>query len=147
MLIEALGATPRDLARMLRRVTPHAALRRPDPAGWCVADLLAHLSFCEEHYLARLRRIVEQDQPHEPAFPNDPGGHPVDQPLAELAASFAERRATTIAFLSGLAQEEWGRSFVHPTLGPSRLRDQVQAIVAHDNEHLEQLTILREQIL
>jgi uncharacterized damage-inducible protein DinB len=146
VLIEALGATPRDLARMLRRVTPELALRRPDPAGWSIADLLAHLSFCEEHYLARLRRIVEQDAPHEPPFPSDPGGHPPELPLAELAANFAERRAATIAFLSGLAQADWGRRFVHATLGPSRLRDQVQAIIAHDNEHLTQLVHLKSEI-
>jgi uncharacterized damage-inducible protein DinB len=146
VLIESLQATPRDLARLLRPIDDAAARRRPAEGEWCLADVVAHLGYCEERYLARLRRIVEQDNPFEPYLHPDESAHDLARPLAELLAEFAARRAETVAFLAGLEQRDWGRPLIHETLGPTRLRDQVQALVAHDNTHLEQAVTLREQL-
>jgi uncharacterized damage-inducible protein DinB len=144
--MEALAATPRDLARLLRPVDGAAALARPAAGEWCVADVVAHLGYIEPLYLARLRRIVEQDNPFEPYLHSDASAHDLTRPLAELYAEFADRRAATIAFLSGLGQRDWGRPLVHETIGPTRLRDQVQALVDHDSAHLEQIVTLREKL-
>jgi hypothetical protein len=146
VLIEALQATPRDLERMLRHVDHAAALVRSAPEEWCLADVVAHLGFIEERYLARLRRIVEQDKPYEPYLHPDASAHDLTRPLGSLFEDFRVRRAETIAFLSGLDQRDWGRPLVHETIGPTRLRDQVQELVAHDNAHLEQIVVLREQL-
>ena len=144
VLIEALSATPRDLGRMLRPVGEAAALARPTPEAWCAADVVAHLAFIEPLYLARLRRIVEQDNPFEPYMHPDASAHDLSRPLAELYAEFAQRRAETIEFLQALAQSDWGRPLVHETVGPTRLREQVQGLVDHDSDHLNQLIALRE---
>jgi hypothetical protein len=146
VLIEALEATPRDLARMLRRVDAADALRRPAPEDWCIADVVAHLGAIEASYLARLRRIVEQDNPFEPYLHPDASAHDLSHPLADLVAAFVARRAETVAFLAGLDQRDWGRKLVHETIGPTRLRDQVQELVSHDNTHLEQIVTLRERL-
>ena len=145
VLMEALAATPRDLERMLRRVDDATARLRPD-GEWCMADVVAHLGYMEERYLARLRRIVEQDNPYEAYLHPDASAHDLARPLAELLADFALHRSETIAFLASLGQRDWGRPLVHQTIGPTRLRDQVQALVTHDNEHLEQVVALRERL-
>lgn len=144
VLLEALAATPRDLARMVPRIDAAEALWRPTPGAWCVADVVAHLGFVEERYLARLRRVVEQDNPYEPFIHPDESAHDLSRPLPELLEHFVACRAETIVFLSGLSQRDWGRPLVHETMGPMRLRDQVQALVTHDNDHLAQLVALRE---
>jgi hypothetical protein len=146
VLIESLQATPRDLARMLRRVEDAAALWRPAPDAWCIADVVAHLGFMEGPYLARLRRVVEQDNPFEPYLHPDERAHDLSRPLADLLDEFARKRAEMVAFLSRLEQRDWGRRLVHETIGPTRLRDQVQELVTHDNAHLEQIVALREQL-
>jgi uncharacterized damage-inducible protein DinB len=146
VLIESLQATPRDLARLLRPIDDAAARWRPTPGEWCLADVVAHLSYCEAPYLARLRRVVEQDNPFEPYLQPDESVHDLTRPLAELLEAFVLLRAKTVAFLSGLDQRDWGRPLVHQTIGPTRLRDQVQELVAHDNTHLEQVVALREQL-
>jgi uncharacterized damage-inducible protein DinB len=143
MLIEALGATPKDLNRMVKRVTPEQAQFSPEPSAWSILHIVAHLAYCETHYLARLQRIVAQELPHEQPFPADTGEAWSTGTLMEIAGIFSERRATTIAFLEGLEQRDWARQFTHETLGTMRLRDQVQAMVAHDNEHLAEITTLR----
>ena len=146
ILMEALAATPRDLARMLRPVDAATALARPTPDDWCVADVVAHLGYIEPLYLARLRRIAEQDNPYEPYLHPDADAHDLTRPLSELFDEFAARRAETLAFLAGLGQRDWGRPLVHQTYGSSKLRDQVQGLVTHDNDHLEQIVTLREQL-
>jgi uncharacterized damage-inducible protein DinB len=146
VLIEALQSAPRDLARLLRPIDAAAALWRPVPDEWCVADVVAHLSYCEAPYLARLRRVVEQDNPFEAALLPDESAHDLAHPLAELLEIFVARRAETVAFLSSLDQRDWGRALVHATIGPTKLRDQVQELVAHDNLHLEQIVTLRERL-
>lgn len=144
VLLEALAATPRDLARMVPRIDPEQPLWRPTPESWCLADVIAHIGDVEERYLARLRRIVEQDNPYEPYLHPDESAHDLARPLADLIEDFATRRAETIRFLSGLGQRDWGRPLVHEAIGPTRLRDQVQELVTHDNNHLAQIVALRE---
>jgi hypothetical protein len=146
MLLEALAATPRDLERMLRRVDDATARLRPADDEWRLADVVAHLGYMEERYLARLRLIVEQENPYVKYLRPDAGAHDLSRSLGELLGDFAHRRGETIAFLSSLGQRDWGRPLVHETLGPTRLRDQVQALVTHDNEHLEQIVTLRERL-
>ncbi|HNP71323.1 MAG TPA: DinB family protein [Kouleothrix sp.] len=146
VLIESLEATPRDLARMLRRLDDAAARWRPAPGEWCAADVVAHLAYIEAPYLARLRRVVEQDNPFEPYLHPDESAHDLARPLAELLDEFVRRRAETVAFLQGLEQRDWGRPLVHATIGATKLRDQVQELVSHDNTHLAQLVSLREQL-
>jgi uncharacterized damage-inducible protein DinB len=146
VLIEALESSPRDLARLLRPIDAAAAQWRPAPDEWSIADVVAHLGYCEAPYLARLRRVVEQDNPFEPALLPDERAHDLARPLADLLEAFVARRAGTVAFLSGLEQRDWGRALVHATIGPTKLRDQVQELVAHDNLHLEQIVTLRERL-
>ena len=146
VLIEALESSPRDLARLLRPIDAAAAQWRPAPDEWCIADVVAHLGYCEAPYLARLRRVVEQDNPLEPALLPDERAHDLARPLAALLEAFVAWRAETVAFLSGLEQRDWGRALVHATIGPTKLRDQVQELVAHDNLHLEQIVTLRERL-
>lgn len=146
VLLPALAATPRDLQRMLRRVEAEAALQRATPDDWCIADVVAHLGDVEERYLARLKRIVARDNPYESYLHPDRARHDLSRPLPDLLAQFTTRRAETVAFLEPLDQRDWGRPLVHETIGPTRLRFQVQALVAHDNEHLEQIVAFREAL-
>ena len=146
VLIESLQSAPRDLARLLRPLDAAAAQWRPAPDEWCIADVVAHLSYCEAPYLARLRRVVEQENPLEPALLPDERAHDLARPLPDLLAAFVARRAETVVFLASLEQRDWGRPLVHATIGPTKLRDQVQELVAHDNLHLEQIVTLRERL-
>jgi uncharacterized damage-inducible protein DinB len=146
VLIESLQSTPRDLARLLRPLDADMAHWRSAADDWCIADVVAHLGYCEAPYLARLRRVVEQENPFEPALPPDERAHDLARSVAELLEVFVARRAETVAFLTSLEQRDWGRPLVHASIGPTKLRDQVQELVVHDNMHLEQIVALRERL-
>jgi uncharacterized damage-inducible protein DinB len=146
VLIAALEATQRDLSRTLRRVSPEQARARPDPDGWCIADVVAHLAELEPRCLQRLRRAVDEENPTVAELLPEPQAHALSRSLPELLDAFGAERAATLVFLRGLEQRQWGRPLIHATLGPTRLRDQVQALVTHDNDHLAQILALRERL-
>jgi len=146
LLMNSLQATVHDLIRNLRTIDEAAASYAPTPDDWSIADVVAHLGYIEPLYLARLRRIIEQDNPFEPYLGPDRSAHDVARPLNDLLQQFILRRAETVVFLQGLQQSDWARRVTHETMGPGRLRDHVQMLVEHDSDHLQQIVTLREQL-
>ncbi len=144
MLIEALDGTPRDLARLTRPVDDATALIRPAPDAWCIKDVIAHLADIEERFLARFARMVEQDNPHEPALAPDLLRHDLSRDLSSLIGDFGERRAATVRYLRGLTHQQWLRTCICETYGVTKLRRQVEILIGHDNEHLAQIVAIRE---
>jgi uncharacterized damage-inducible protein DinB len=146
VLMEALAATPRDLERITRMVAVAQGAQRPDPAGWSVAEVVAHMAEIEVRFRARLRLILAEDNPTLSALDPDETAHDLARPLPALVAAFAAERVATLVLLAGLEQRDWGRPLVHPADGPTRFREQVQALVTHDNDHLAQISSIREQL-
>lgn len=133
VLMEALRATPRDLARVLRHVGDEQA-RRVAPDGWSIMGVVQHWCEIETEYVTRWRRALQSDGGWEL-----PVAHTT---LAGLVAGWTNQRHQTLDVLGGLEQFQWGIVVEHGGIS-RRLRDDVQALVAHDNEHLTQLLELR----
>jgi hypothetical protein len=146
LLMNSLQATVHDLIRNLRTIDEAAARQAPTPDEWSIADVVAHLGYIEPPYLARLRRIVEQDNPFEPFLHPDRSAHDLTRSLNDLLQQFILRRAETVVFLQGLEQSDWARRVTHETMGAGRLRDHVQMLIEHDSDHLQQIVTLREQL-
>jgi hypothetical protein len=131
VLMRALEATPRDLQRIIRGVRAEQA-ERVTPDGWSMMSVVAHLRETEADYILRWQRAIKGEGTRTQPVPH--------VMLSGLVVGFIAQRERTLAFLGGLEQREWG--IVVDEGG--RLRDDVQALVAHDNEHLNQLLELRE---
>ena len=144
MLIEALSSTPRDLHRLLKRVSPEAALIRPAPTEWCIKDVVAHLGDIEGQFRGRLQRIVTTDNPHEPFIHPNEAAHDLTATPGDLIEQFTGKRRETTAYLETLTQPQWLRTCTHETYGITRLRKQVEILIGHDNEHLAQIVNIRE---
>ncbi len=137
-LIALLACMPGRIAQMLADVEEDIACHRPSPEEWCIVAVIVHLSDVEPRYRARLRHIASEDTPQVPAiWPRSmPDLFPL---LGETLASFRDERAKTVAFLSALAPEAWERPAHHLTLAATTLRNQVQGLIAHDEDHLNQI--------
>ncbi len=144
MLIDALRGTVADLRRLTKPVSESDALLRPSMHEWCVKDVLAHLGDVEPQMRARYERIVTLDNPHEPFINPNPAAHNLKLTAAALIDAFDAERKRTIAMLETLSQAQWLRVCTHATFGVTRLRQQVEILIGHDNEHLAQLVSLRE---
>ncbi|CAA9395674.1 MAG: hypothetical protein AVDCRST_MAG93-9958, partial [uncultured Chloroflexia bacterium] len=95
VLMEALAATPRDLARTLRRVDDVQAARQDTSSGRSIMDIIEHLREEEALYLARWQSaLTHVDGGQASAYP--PVSEPsVQRSLADLVAELADRRAVT----------------------------------------------------
>jgi len=141
-LYNGLEAAPVMLESMLAGLTPEQADRRPDPERFSIREMLAHLADMEEVFLARMRRIRQEDQPTITSI--DPGPRAIERNYAaadpaEQLRLFTERRAETLAFLKSLADEEWGRTAVRPDMGTIALEAHATIIPLHDLYHLRQV--------
>ncbi len=149
MLIEALDGTPRDLARLAKPLTATDTHWRPSSAEWSVAVVVAHLSYIEDLFRARFRRMVEIDHPIEPSIGPDAAEHEAQasaHSLQELLDIFKAKRAETTAYLLTLTQPQWLRTCEHDLFGITRLRKQAEILIGHDNEHLAQIVEIREKL-
>jgi uncharacterized damage-inducible protein DinB len=144
ILLDSLQATLTDLQRITRPVREVDAWRRAGPESWSVADVVAHMAQIEPLMRARFARVVTQERPFEPYLHPDERTHDVRRSLAALVEEFVRERRFTLAYLAGLAPGDWNRRFTHQTGGEQLLRQGVQTLVGHDNDHLEQIATIRE---
>jgi uncharacterized damage-inducible protein DinB len=146
MLIEALDGTAKDLTRLVKPLTEVTAHLHP-ANEWSIATIIAHLIYIEPLFRARLKRIVEIDNPHEPYIGPDEAEHIATSQhhsITELIEAFKSQRAITTEFLAGLTQQQWLRVCTHDEFGITRLRKQVEILIGHDNQHLAQMVSVRE---
>jgi len=146
VLLQALAATPKDLQWMFKGVVVSDVRRRPQPEAWSMADVVNHLADVEVRYLARLKRIVEEERPFLPWMHPNEAVHNLQASLPDLLSSFAEVRAGTLAYLQALPPGSWQRPAVHETLGATKLRFVVQTLVNHDTEHLSQIVEIQQAL-
>ena len=137
-LLKALETTPRDLARTIKGINP-TTRGRTVPDQWSISDILNHLVNVEIRYLARLRRVTQEDNPTLPYILPDEASHDLSLPLGALLTRFAEVRAETLQFLTPLQSGIWQRPATFEDGRKTTFRYLVQALVDHDTEHLNQL--------
>ena len=138
VLIDSLTIVPHRIKQILSNLDEDMAHRHPTQDEWCIIEILVHLGDVESRYRGRLECILSEDSPHVSSiWPN-----PMPDPLpsySDALAIFRYERTKTIDFLSNLAPEKWQRTVYHATLGPSTLLKQVQGLIDHDEDHLNQI--------
>jgi uncharacterized damage-inducible protein DinB len=138
-LIEALRASPEQVAELVISLPAAAHTWQPQPNEWNLAQTVAHLAAAEAPFEARLRRILAEDNPFLPYFGPEVAKPEVDAPLENLVARFRASRDQLLNFLDELDLDAWQKLAVHETMGPTTFALQVQNIINHDAEHLNSM--------
>ncbi len=141
-----------QLARMERTVDDYAAVvknvpdaqltKRPDPKNWSAKEVVCHVRDTEESFMTRFLSILAMDEPK--FLPVEPDRWAVERQyqrndVQEALAAFKTRREETLRFFRGLKPEQWERGGVHATRGKMTLKDFVELMAWHDDNHLDQL--------
>ncbi len=145
-LIDELGRGGRALVSALGGLSAGQAAWKPDSTSWSALEVAAHL-LDEERKDFRVRLALVLEDPGKPWPPIDPEGWVREHDYAswsleETVTAFADERASSIDWLSGLGEVDWERRRDHPQLGPLAAGDLLVAWVAHDALHLRQLARL-----
>ena len=145
-LLLALRSAPERLAKLTSEAPHDSTAARASGDGWSVCQIVGHMCAVESPYRARLVRISLEDHPHVAAISCITGDYAPETPIAILVETFAMLRRETVRFLESLAPLARGRTAVHAELGKITLRSQVEALSAHDEEHLAQIArLLKKQ--
>jgi len=141
-IVSLLRSTPAALATLTAGLPPKAWLERPAPGEWCLTEILCHLRDVEtETNLARIRKVLQEDNPFLPSVVSDKWGEErnyagQDGPAA--LREFTEARKQSLALLEGTG-EVWSRTARHAIFGPTALQELVSIVGGHDRAHIQQV--------
>ena len=114
---------------------------RPADGGWTPRQVVHHLGDSEITSSIRLRKLLAEDDAviieyDEEAFA---ARLHYDRPIEPSLQAFAAARATNIALLEVMTEDEWQRSGTHSASGPYSVADWVAIYAAHARDHAEQI--------
>lgn len=141
-LLNALRSVPERLATLTSDASHDSTAVRASEDRWSVCEIVGHMCAVESPYRARLVRISLEEHPRVAAISCITGDYDPETPVAILVETFAMLRHETVRFLENLTPLARGRTAVHADLGDITLRSQVEALSAHDEEHLAQIARL-----
>jgi len=143
--LKALRATPAVVTALTRGLDPGQARRRPAPGEWAAVEVVAHLADTDERALARVRRMLDEDDPELPGFDQDAlaveRGY-LDMDLTEQARRYTAGRAAHVALLEGLDDAGWQRTGRHEAHGLMTIELYEVHVANEDVDHLAQLARL-----
>jgi DinB superfamily len=140
--LAVLRSTPIMLRTLLAGLPPDV-VARPNPEGWSVKDVVAHLHDAESiAFTERIRRMIDEDNPAIQSI--DPPrrlaqGDYAARTLPDLLDDLARLRSTHVPWLESLTAEQLARTGVHDTAGTITPRDVVHQWAFHDLAHLRQI--------
>jgi len=141
-----------QLARMARTVNDYMAAtkgvpdtklsRRPDDKNWSAREVICHVRDTEESFMMRFLTMMAMDEPK--FLPVEPDRWAVERQyqrndIQEALTAFKSQRDETLRFLRGLKPEQWERGGIHATRGKMTLKDFVELMAWHDDNHLDQI--------
>jgi hypothetical protein len=133
---DRVAAVPDRLGEAARAASPEP----PAPGEWPPTDIVRHLIAVEEKvWHPRLRQFATEDEPQWAWVEPDRWQGTPDATLDELLATYADRRATTIAMLDGLGDRGWTKTGVHATFGRLDAAGLMGKALDHDEEHIASL--------
>jgi hypothetical protein len=140
-LLNLMRSAPERLAALTAEAGPTACVR-PAQDEWSACEIIGHMCAVESPYRARLARMTLEDNPRMAAIGCITGDYDPETPVGILVETFGALRRETIAFLENLSPLDRGRPGIHAELGAVTLRSQVEALSAHDEEHVAHVAAL-----
>jgi transcriptional regulator with XRE-family HTH domain len=148
--VATLAATPSKLKDIVALIPRDAWTRRPANGGFSLIEHVCHLrDIDEDGYRERVARILTEERPSLPDIDGDALARERDyqsQDLEAALSAFAAARWQTSARLAKLSPEERHRTGLMAEIREITIDGVVGAMLAHDSEHLDQLSELRAEL-
>ncbi|MEZ4513696.1 MAG: DinB family protein [Chloroflexota bacterium] len=143
-IVHMLQGTPAVLEAMLAHLDDKLLCWQPQPADWCIKEVLGHLIATDQLAFAdRIWLIVEGNNPEIPAVPvnqiaserND-----VARPIGDLLAEFRVGRTAVLPQLAHLTPDQLAKTGTYPSYGTFHAYDFLYEWPYHDHSHLQQIS-------
>jgi len=144
-LIKTLRATPAVVGGLLGGFDDFALRQRPADGEWAAVEVIAHLADTEERALARVERMLAEDEPRIEPF--DPEALAAERGYRELDARaelqrLTELRARHLTVLEALDAAGWERVGIHGEHGRMTIERYETHVAAEEVDHLAQIARL-----
>lgn len=144
-LLKALRSNPVTLRTLVRGLSDAELRRRPADGEWSVLEVVAHLGDTEERTIARVRRMLDEDNPTLPGY--DQEALAIERRYNEMdfdeaLERFERLRAEHVALLESLDGEAWQRRGTHTEQGPMTIQTFESHSVGEDSDHMAQIARL-----
>jgi hypothetical protein len=115
-ILKTLRATPAVLRALGAGVDEDRLRRRPAPGEWAIIEVVGHLADTDERALARVRRMLAEDDPELAPFDQEALAEErryLDLDLNQELARLEELRRDHLAVLEALDESGWERTGRH----------------------------------
>jgi hypothetical protein len=148
-LLETYRTAPARLAAVIDTLRPDEIDGRPSADAWTVREIVHHLADAEIISAARLRAILQEDNPALVAFDEagyarrfDYGDRPLEGALALLTAA----RQSNVELMERMSADEWDRAGNHPEYGRYTIGRLLETHAPHASAHIEQIEANRDAL-
>jgi hypothetical protein len=141
-IIKTLRATPVVLRALVEEIDDARLRRRPAPGEWAIIEVVGHLADTEERALARVRRMLAEDDPELAPFDQEALAeqrHDLELDLEEELARLEELRRQHLAELAALDGSGWTRTGRHGEHGELSVELYETHVAAEEVDHLAQI--------
>ena len=110
--------------------------------GWTPRQVVHHVADSEMTSAIRLRRLLAEDRPQLAGYDEELFArrlHYSERPLEGSLEAVRGARASTLALLEVLSEEEWAREGTHSESGRYSVTDWLQVYAAHCHDHADQV--------
>ena len=145
-IIKTLRETPVVLRALVDGVDDARLRRRPAPREWAIIEVVGHLADTEERALARVRRMLAEEDPELEPFDQEALAeqrHDLGLDQEEELTRLEELRRQHLAELGALDGSGWERAGRHGEHGELSLELYETHVAAEEVDHLAQIARLR----
>ena len=143
--LEILERTPKTISVLLDGLSDEWIMTNEGGETWCVYDVVGHLIHGEKSDWITRMEIILSNREHKEFQPFDRFAQFRDskgKSLKELLHEFEQLRSKNIEMLKSkmITQEDLTKTALHPALGEVSLSELLSTWVAHDLNHLAQIS-------
>lgn len=138
-----IAHTPSTLIHLVDCIRPERYDEALDTDRFTLREIIAHLADWETVFLDRITQAVEYPGSTIEGQSEDQRAidhHYSTKDVHHELEVFENRRRDTVAYLLGLAEDDWAKSAVHNEKGEQTVLEMVQFIVGHDMYHIHQVS-------
>src|SRR5215475_11957507 len=140
--IKVQRATAGKLKNLTSRLTPSQLKRRPEPAKWSIAEIIAHLADAEVVASWRMRSIIGENGITIQPFDQDQWASVFSYRNRDTKRSlevFRVLRENNLAMLKEIAPEVWDNYGMHLERGKESIAHLARMFAGHDTNHILQI--------
>ncbi len=152
-----------EVIGQLARFSKDELSRKPDKDEWSALEIAQHLYIADGVALEDFQKIQSEENPvisdaqkevprlTREAIEEEQTRQRMDlEPLPtleSLLSGMAARREEIFEYLASLPDEAWERPFQHQAWGPMKFYQLVNVVPQHDQQHVQQLKMLKESFV